>query len=467
LERHELAIDLDSGDADLATEIEHFSDLSAQVWLADNELTTPYFYFRLMPMPPAEMELGKDYDIGLNFHTRHFLDEDLPLTYRDSSSEITYSGGDEPVDVGSIPGEGEGPSSFVINAGSYSCSELGGSFYRAQLVTDLFDAQRISAECESASGRGLCPSFLGGPMRYWVDLLRLVDCVPEKEPEPEPEGAPFSGYVAYQRGGTVLPGGTFQGAQGLSGAFYEGGADQADFDELVLKKRRTLGITPDRGASGTCRPAAPERFHADIFFLMDVPTSHVGEGADDLIGIDFLSPASDPLYTAAFDAVTGLYESDFLREEAFTDLGVAVHVPVSAATPTIVLPGWDENITRNPVFTPNSSLAALNGDDIAISWQADEVGGDHIHVWAIGGDADSEEAAAFECFAKIEDQLIIIPAQTIADLFGTRTDPVGISINVTSGSHTTVEYQGRTLDGFNIYQYGRQEETLDPNNPDG
>jgi hypothetical protein len=250
----------------------------------------------------------------------------------------------------------------------------------------------------------------------------------------------------------------------LTGAFYEGGADQAVFDDIVLATRRSLGIMPDRGANGTCRPADIADYEPRVLGA-DIDFAHVGEGADDLLGLDFVSPPSDPLYTAAFEALSGTYESELING-ALTAAGLAVHIPVSAASPTIMLPGWNEGTVSNPDFAPNSTLEALDGTDIVISWQADEIGGDLIHVWGVGNDAESE-AFAFECFVEAEDQLITIPSATITALFPTMIDPLSMTTFVNSGSHTTVEYQGMTLDGFNIFRYGREEATADPNNPDG
>ena len=61
--------------------------------------------------------------------------------------------------------------------------------------------------------------------------------------------------------------GVFSGATKLGGGFYEGGADQADFDAWVLAQRRKLGVMPDRGANGTCRPVANEAYNPSIFQL--------------------------------------------------------------------------------------------------------------------------------------------------------------------------------------------------------
>jgi len=465
LSRHDLAVDLDSGDAVLNSEIEHFSDLSAQFWEPTTSFSSPYFYFQLAPKPPAQMELTKAYGIGLSFFVKRFLAEDLPLTYTDRSEGLIYSGGTAPVAIGSIPGAADAPSSFVVDAGSYRCAELGAARYEALLVSDEFWATPTpGAECESATDDVKCGGYTG-LMRYLVKLGRQVECVREVAEDPEPPGAPFGGYVAYSRSHVLSPLGTASAQQALTGGFYEGGADQAAFDSVVLAQRRALGIMPDRGANATCRSAEPQAYEPNILAL-GIEFSHVGLGADDRIGLDFLSPPSEPLYTASFVDGIGLYDSDFVHQEAFTDQGLAVHIPASAATPTIVLPGWNENITRNPVFTPNNALAALNGDHVAIMWQADEVGGDRIHIWGVGNDADSP-ARAFECFVEVEDQLLIIPSETISGLFPTATDPISLTIFVNAGTHTTAEYRGKTLDGFNMYQYGREEQTADPNNPDG
>lgn len=455
LERHDLAVDLGSGDATLSTDLMHFSHASFEVFPPINKLGTPFFYMTVTPIVPREMELTKDYGIGLRFTTRHFLDEDLPFTYRDLSDDLTYSGGTDPIDIGSVPG-GEAPPDYLWPAGSYRCDELGAATFEARVLSEVFIPPLVQFECEGATDTAKCFVYTG-PVLYSARLYRTVDCIPDEAVNPEPGEPPYSGVVIWERRRVLNPMGVSQPSSGLHAAFYDGGADQAGFDAYVAAQLRKLGIADDRGADGTCRPVDPSAITPNALDF-DFTTSHLGTGTDDVIGIDFVTPPSEPLFTAEYTEPFGFYESDFVYNEAFTDDGIEIYLPVGAASPAITLPGWDENITTNRLFTPQSSLAALDDTDIAISWQADEVGGEHIHIWGVGNDAESD-AAAFECFASVEDQLVTIPSETITALFPAMTDPLYITIYVVDGSYTSVEYDGRTLIGLNLHTFGREATT--------
>jgi hypothetical protein len=314
-------------------------------------------------------------------------------------------------------------------------------------------------ECENATEEAKClvpnPPL---PVRYDVRLTRNVQCIPEDTTNPTPDGAPFRGYVQNKR--SLGEG----GGRELSGAFYDGGADQAAFDAYVTAQRRKLGIMPDRGADGTCRAVDPELYDTGLDMAgSGFEFAHVGAGADDAIAIDFL--VGDPPFTAPYQDLVGTYRATFAYNVAFTEEGLAVHVPASASEPTIILPGWDENIGDRPTITPGYLLTPWEGGgDLTVTWQAEAVGGELVHIWGYT-DNGTVNAAAFECFASKETQLVTIPAEIITGPNpGAPTDPHYIRIVFQAGSMTSVEDNGRTLDGYNVFNYTLSEAT--DTNPD-
>ena len=108
------------------------------------------------------------------------------------------------------------------------------------------------------------------------------------------------------------------------------------------------------------------------------------------------------------------------------------------------------------------SRLARGGTDLAITGKGGSARAHPIWVWV-----DSESEASPSSARAVADQLIIIPSDIIAAGFSNLVDSLWSSIYVVSGSHPPVEYQGKTLDGFNTYEYRREEQTSDPNNPDG
>jgi hypothetical protein len=56
----------------------------------------------------------------------------------------------------------------------------------------------------------------------------------------------------------------------------------------------------------------------------------------------------------------------------------------------------------------------------------------------------------------------VIPHATIKALFPTMTEPLWMTTYVTSGSHTTSTYKGKTLDGYNVLTRGHEETTFVP-----
>lgn len=425
-----LSIDLDSGEGTADVSLSHFSHFAFEAFPPTNELGTPYFHFRLEPMPPAEAELGHDYGIGLRFSVKSTLEQDVGMTYTDHSKGLSYSGGAKPVRVSGFVADT--PVEELFAAGSYSCDELGKATYSALLQFDEFLWEPFPPP-DYCTSEDPCTLADQGPQNYWVRLGRDVSCVEAKEPA-TPEG-PYSGLVQFE----IL---WDQGNQ-LNFDGYFPGSDQAAFDAWVAKRHARYGIRPDRLPSGTCREVAYEEAGWDL-----PPGARQLESATK-IGLDFIGQGK-PLYAADWlGAQLPFYRGSLAFIPEVAPEGLGVHLPFDAPSPAITLPGWDYE-RRDIKWTPGSIGLATEG--VTVSWGADTITADFIHVEIVGFD-EVLPPVAYECFAEIDDQLLLIPQDIVEPV----REHASYSFKVRLAKRTTAAYEGKTLDGLFLRTFGNSQ----------
>jgi hypothetical protein len=233
-----------------------------------------------------------------------------------------------------------------------------------------------------------------------------------------------------------------QSAQ-LKGAFYGGGAAQADFDAWVTRKRALLGLMSDRLPSGACR----EVLTSDAWLDAGPPpvntVTHVGTGAADQLGFSFLdTDQAEPALVPWLEPLRG-YRAQYATEAVLepSPSGIEVLVPAASAASSITLPGWDA--------TTWQGFASFRAEDgFQITWDAELIQADHVHV-LIAGSSDAGSKLT-ECFAEPADQQLLIVQQVINDTYvpALGEEVPTLEVHMVSGRRTGAVYDGRTLEGM-------------------
>jgi hypothetical protein len=443
IDEHVLDVNLDTNQVVLSGPLSHFSQMAMNS-LEPTALDTMFFYVTIRPKPPRESKLGTDYGVGLFVHTKSVLAREALLTYDDESTNLDYSEGPDPYEIAAFGSSGDTPGLDTVPVGTYGCSAVGSASFSARLTTDPIELVPLLAVGRQGNDK---PKSVGGVLPvlpvYDVTIRRDVTCN-EAGTNPDPvDGPPYSGLAGYtlhlqERQFDTL----VQGAQ-LNGAFYGGGAAQADFDAWVTRKRALLGITADRLPSGACREVLTSEAWLDAGPPPASTVTHVAAGAADQLAFSFLDtdqaePALVPWLAPVRGYVTQ-YATGLVLEPSPS--GIDVFVPAAAATPSINLPGWDAVAWQG--------FASFRGEDgLEITWDAELIQADHVHALIVGySDAGSKLT---ECFVEAADQQLLIAQQVINDTFvpALNEEVPTLEIHMYSGRRTGAAYDGRTLEGI-------------------
>jgi hypothetical protein len=449
IEEHTLDVNLDTNRLVLSGPLSHFSQMAMNS-LEPTALDTMYFYVTMQPKPPEESELGTDYGVGLFVHTKNVLARQALLTYDDESTNLDYSEGTDPYEIAAFGSSGGEPGRDIVPVGTYGCSEVGAARFRVRLTTDRMEFVPLLAVGRQGSSE---PRSVGGllppvPPVYDVTIRRDVTCK-EASTDPDPvDGPPYSGVVDYMLSLQERQFDTLVRSAEFNGAFYGGGDAQADFDAWVARKRAVLGIVADRLTSGACREVPTSETWLGAGPPPASTETHVGTGAADQLAFSFPdTDRSEPMLLPWFSPRLG-YVARSAPEGGVPVLepspsGMEVFVPAAAATSSITLSGWDAAAWQG--------FASFRGEDgFEITWDADLIQADHVHVLIIGSsDAGTKMT---ECFAEPADQQLVIAQQTISDtaVAALNEEVPILEIHMFSGRRTGAVYEGRTLEGMTL-----------------
>ncbi len=443
-------IDLDDNSVTFGAEVSHFSSLAVFMPDAiDNENDGLFWSFKVQPIAPAEPKVGEVYNLGLRIATRGIITESVPLYYEDESTGFEFSQGQTPITVGNLGAAAGSLSQTIVPLSTYSCPAVGEARYRARLESEpLYLAVYLASidlpDCTPAE-----PCVVANiPFVYRFNLGRDITCIEGDGPD-EPLGEPpFSGVVEFIRS---------DGPSGrdtrLLGTFSAGGADQSAFDDHVLAKRRLYGYADDRGADGTCRVATYADWKAAVLDPYGNPYTFTGKTAGDAasLGFDFVASPVNPMFEAEYDDLYEQYDwtgtiSD--QPGLMTLAGIPVRIPAAASTPTITLPGYDENVTTNYIQAQLTPDYWLVDTDVTLTWTADSTPGDHLSVWLKTWVAEElEPRVIYECFTQPASQLLVIPASVMQAL-QPEGEAYDVDIAIFASSRTSATYDGKTLEGF-------------------
>jgi hypothetical protein len=438
-----LDVNLDTNQALLTAPLSHFSQM------AMNELgpglDTLFFYVTVYPKPPKTSELGTDYGVGLFVHTKHALARTSMLTYDDESSNLDYSEGPDPYEIAAFGSNGSEPGRDIVPVGTYSCSEVGAATFSAHLRTDPLHFLPLLSVGRQGDGKpkGVAVDVFAPPALYDITITSELTCSEAGTTPGGMDGPPYSGLVDYQLHLEERQFDTTSSGARLNGAFYGGGAAQADFDAWVERKRRQLGLMDDREPSGVCRAVSPDDALLDNGLPPSNTVTHVASGAADVLAFSFPdTEQAEPAllaWLAPGRGYRGALEPPAVVEPSAS--GIEVFLPAGAVTPSIALPGWDPAIWQG--------FASFRGEDgFEITWDAELVQADHVHARIIGySDAGYKMT---ECFAEVADQQLMIPIQTISDTFvpALNEEVPTLEVHMYSGRRTGVAYDGRALEGL-------------------
>jgi hypothetical protein len=443
LAEHSLTVDLDTNDATLGGSLSHFSVLGMYSFGPTDVINAPYFYLAMQPKPPARSEDGVDYNVGLRVLTRRAVDDDVGLTYDDESVGLTYSEGGDPYEISVFRGEGDQAGDDIVPIGSYACNGVGAATFAASLTTDLITLPMFSVapglqQGGSGSGTpGAVPAAVFiPPTSYFLELTSGVECVaPDSGPDVT-DKAPYSGYVDFlswmNDEGAIM-------ASNITGAFYGGGADQAAFDDYVRAKRGLFGVRSDRLESGACRVIEIQDYAEDLPPPLATVT-HVGAGDADTIAAVFPDlTAQDPIMGDWFEGAR-CYRGSVEAAVAPGAGGIDFHVPTGAAAAAIQLPGWNSATEQAFAFTRGV-------EGIEITWQADLIQADHVHVYLFS--SGESGAMTAECFTEPDEQLLTIPQSLVDEIWIPSGEvPSTLDVFIYAARRTDAAYDGRTLEGF-------------------